>query len=126
MMSLALTREVSERPSRFIQYCGSDCTRVLIPLPRPRTQCFPSPEAHAAFVANTVLERGYDVGPNLTDPLNRDHLIAQQRDADALLQTQFQICAQTMGDQLKYMGTSTVVRDIDYITTLLEGQDALM
>lgn len=31
-----------------------------------------------------------------------------------------------MGDQLKYMGTSTVARDIDYITTLLEGQDALM
>ncbi|KAI0356986.1 hypothetical protein OH77DRAFT_1534392 [Trametes cingulata] len=92
----------------------------------PKTQCFPSPEAHSAFIANTVLERGYDVGPNLTDPLNRNHLIQQQRDADALWETQFKICAQTMGDRLKYMGTSTVARDIDYITTLLEGEDALI
>ena len=31
-----------------------------------------------------------------------------------------------MGEQLRYMGTSTVVRDIDFITTALEGPDALM
>ncbi|KAH9848513.1 Alpha/Beta hydrolase protein [Lenzites betulinus] len=92
----------------------------------PRTQCFPSAAAHAAFVSNTVLDRGYDVGPNLTDPSNRDHLIQQQRDADALWQAQFEICGKNMGDQLKYMGTTNVVRDIDYITTLLEGEDALI
>ncbi|KAI0634190.1 TAP-like protein-domain-containing protein [Trametes polyzona] len=93
---------------------------------QPRTQCFPSPEAHTAFIANTVLERGYDVGPNLTDPKNRAHLIEQQRDADALWETQFEICAETMGDNLKYMGTTTVARDIDFITTLLDGEDALI
>ena len=31
-----------------------------------------------------------------------------------------------MGDAIKYMGTSTVARDIDYLTTLLDGEDALM
>lgn len=31
-----------------------------------------------------------------------------------------------MGDGLRYMGTSTVVRDIDFITKLLDGEDALM
>ncbi|KAI0772752.1 TAP-like protein-domain-containing protein [Trametes elegans] len=92
----------------------------------PRTQCFPNPEAHNAFIANTVLERGYDVGPNLTDPLTRKHLIAQQRDVDALWNTQFEICAQVMGDKLKYMGTSTVARDIDFIASLLDGEDALI
>ncbi|KAI0325007.1 alpha/beta-hydrolase [Cubamyces sp. BRFM 1775] len=92
----------------------------------PRTQCFPSPEAHAAFIGNTVLERGYDVGPNLTDPANRDHLIQLQRDADALWQTQFEVCAKTMGDTIRYMGTSTVARDIKFITALLEGEDALI
>ncbi|KAI0658734.1 TAP-like protein-domain-containing protein [Cubamyces menziesii] len=92
----------------------------------PRTQCFPTPEAHTAFIANTVLERGYDVGPDLTDPANRYHLIQLQRDADALWQTQFEICAKTMGDTLRYMGTSTVARDIDFITSLLEGKDALI
>ncbi|KAH9884113.1 TAP-like protein-domain-containing protein [Cubamyces lactineus] len=92
----------------------------------PRTQCFPTPEAHAAFIANTVLERGYDVGPNLTDPANRYHLIQLQRDANALWKTQFEICAETMGDTLRYMGTSTVARDVDFITSLLEGENALI
>ena len=31
-----------------------------------------------------------------------------------------------MGDLLKYAGTSTVVRDIDLLTTLIDGKDALM
>ena len=31
-----------------------------------------------------------------------------------------------MGNQLKYMGTTTIVRDIDFITRTLEGEDALM
>jgi hypothetical protein len=56
----------------------------------------------------------------------RKSLIAQHREAEALYQTQFEVCAKTMGDQLKYMGTSTVVRDMDYITAQLEGPDALM
>ena len=47
-------------------------------------------------------------------------------EADALYRTQFEICRSTMRDQLKYMGTSTVVRDIDYITAQLEGPEALM
>ena len=67
-------------------------------LVRPATRCFPSPEARTAFIANTVLDRGYDVSPNLTDPDNGYHLIQTQRDADALYKTQFAICAQTMGD----------------------------
>ncbi|RPD76009.1 hypothetical protein L226DRAFT_522437 [Lentinus tigrinus ALCF2SS1-7] len=92
----------------------------------PATRCFPSPEARTAFIANTVLDRGYDVSPNLTDPANRYHLIQTQRDADALYKTQFAICGQTMGDQLRYMGTSTVSRDIDFMTTLLDGKDALI
>ncbi|KAI0372413.1 hypothetical protein BV20DRAFT_991265 [Pilatotrama ljubarskyi] len=92
----------------------------------PVTQCFPSPEARQAFIANTVLDRGYDVSPNVSDPANRYHLIQTQRDANALYKTQFEICAQTMGDGLRYMGTSTVVRDIVFITSLLEGKDALV
>ena len=73
-----------------------------------------------------MLDRGYDVSPNLTSPLNRNHLVELQRDATALYQAQFAICKQTMGDLLKYMGTSTVVRDIDFMTTLLDGENALM
>ncbi|KAL1948533.1 hypothetical protein VTO73DRAFT_12608 [Trametes versicolor] len=92
----------------------------------PATQCFASPEARQAFIANTVLDRGYDVAPDVQDPFNRYHLIQTQRDADALYKSQFQVCAQTMGDGLRYMGTSTVVRDIDFVTKLLDGEDALI
>ncbi|TFK81819.1 alpha/beta-hydrolase [Polyporus arcularius HHB13444] len=97
-----------------------------IGLTEPATKCFPTPEARTAFIANTVIDRGYDVGPNLADPSNRYHLIQTQRDADALYKTQFAICGQTMGDQLRYMGTSTVTRDVDFMTTLLDGKDALI
>jgi hypothetical protein len=72
------------------------------------------------------LDRGFDVGPNLTDPLTRHRLIIQQEEAESLYKTQFELCGQTMGDSLKYMGTSAVSRDIDFITTALEGKDALM
>lgn len=56
----------------------------------------------------------------------RTTLVQQQREADALLKTQFEVCKKNMGDQLRYMGTATVVRDIDFITRKLEGEDALM
>ncbi|KAI9056406.1 hypothetical protein FKP32DRAFT_1586161 [Trametes sanguinea] len=93
---------------------------------KPPTQCYSSPDARQAFIANTVLDRGYDVAPDVTDPFNRYHLIQTQRDADGLYKSQFEICNQTMGEQIRYMGTSTVVRDIDFITTLLDGKDALV
>ena len=89
-------------------------------------KCFPTPDAREAFLANTVLDRSYDVSPNLTDPYGRFDLVQQQRDAIALFKTQFQICAQTMGELIGFMGTTLVARDIDFITTLLEGEDALM
>ena len=93
---------------------------------RPATKCFVAPGARPAYITNTVLDRSYDVSPNVTDALNRNHLVELQRDANALYKTQFAICKQTMGDLLKYMGTSTVVRDIDFMTTLLDGENALM
>ena len=48
------------------------------------------------------------------------------RDAHVLFKSLFAICAQTMGDLLKYAGTSTVVRDLDLLTTLIDGENALM
>lgn len=36
------------------------------------------------------------------------------------------MCQETMGQTIAYMGTSSVVRDMDFITTALEGEDALM
>ena len=73
-----------------------------------------------------MLDRGYDVSPDPTDPANWYHLIQAQRDANALYQTQFEICKEVQGDSLRYMGTTSVVRDIDFIATALEGKDSSM
>lgn len=72
------------------------------------------------------MTRSYDFASNMSIADARKSLIVQHKEAEALYRTQFEVCAKTMGDQLKYMGTSTVVRDMDYITAQLEGPDALM
>ena len=93
---------------------------------RPQTKCFPANGSREAFIANTVLDRGYDISPNLTDASNRFHLIETQRDANTLYQAQFEVCNQTMGETIRYAGTTSVVRDIDYINTLLAGNGSLI
>ncbi|EKM57161.1 uncharacterized protein PHACADRAFT_254740 [Phanerochaete carnosa HHB-10118-sp] len=93
---------------------------------RPSTKCFTGDTSYTTFVRNTVLTRSYDLASNLSDTEAKKMLVRQQREAEALYKTQFDICGKTMGDQLRYMGTSTVVRDIDFITTALEGPDALI
>lgn len=92
----------------------------------PRTQCFED-GGYKAFTEHTVLQRGFDIGlANASDPFLQERLIRSQREAEALFKTQVTVCKEVMGDQLRYMGTSTVVRDIDFITKELEGEDALM
>ncbi|KAI1791668.1 TAP-like protein-domain-containing protein [Ganoderma leucocontextum] len=97
-----------------------------IGLSEPAVQCFPGNGTREAFIANTVLDRGYDVSPDPTDPANWYHLIETQRDANALYKTQFEKCKEVQGDSLRYMGTTSVVRDIDFIATALEGNGSLI
>lgn len=40
--------------------------------------------------------------------------------------TQAELCAVNMGEELRYMGTANVVRDIEFMTRTLEGDEALM
>lgn len=92
---------------------------------RPQVRCFKDGD-YEDFLAGTVLDRGYDVPPTSNDKIIRDALVAQQRKADTIFQAQFAACKQNMGDTLKYMGTTIVSRDIEFITSTLEGKDALM
>lgn len=93
---------------------------------RPKTRCFIGDVDYATFARNTILSRSFDVASNLSIDRARQALVKQQIEVDALYQTQLEVCAEIMGEKLRYAGTSTVVRDIDYITTELEGSDALM
>lgn len=78
------------------------------------------------FIQGTTLERGYDLASNVSVADLRPGLLAQQAEADRLYREQAEMCKETMGQTIAYMGTSSNVRDIDLITTALEGPDALM
>lgn len=58
-----------------------------------------------------------------------DDIVSQQRQALALFETQAKLCAKNMpngGADLNYMGTASVVRDIAFMTDLLDGHGANM
>ncbi|KAK7455855.1 hypothetical protein VKT23_010892 [Stygiomarasmius scandens] len=92
----------------------------------PATRCFPSPEINTLFFANTVIEQGITVSSiaNLSSPILYDQIVEQHRQFISLKQAQAELCRQNMGDELKYMGTATVVRDMDFMTKVLDGEDA--
>ncbi|ORY92735.1 TAP-like protein-domain-containing protein [Leucosporidium creatinivorum] len=91
---------------------------------RPIVNCFGSAFDYELFKAGTVLERGFDLPPDPTSDEGKQHLLDQHRRLLALQETEFKKCAETMGDELRYMGTSTVVRDIEEITRVLDGPEA--
>jgi hypothetical protein len=102
---------------------------VLTPVLRPLTKCFPNAEAQELLYANTVFQQAYTVPnlANLSDPLNRPALAVQARQLLALKAAQAQLCAENMDvEDLRYMGTATVVRDMDFMTRAFDGADAKM
>lgn len=73
-----------------------------------------------------MIEQGFTVTSNYSDPIMREKLIEQHRQFLTLYETQAKLCAENMGEELKYMGTANVVRDIDFMTTAFDGKDANM
>jgi hypothetical protein len=96
----------------------------------PTVRCFPSPEALELFQANTPFKLGNTVSTtqNITENEEqvRDTLITQQREFIAMKRAQAELCRANMGDELKYMGTATVVRDMDFMVQKIDGEGALM
>ncbi|KAJ6510959.1 hypothetical protein C8R45DRAFT_965744 [Mycena sanguinolenta] len=91
----------------------------------PQVQCFDSALDFDFHVANTVLQQGFTVmsSRNLSDPAIEAHLVEQSRQFLVLKKTQAELCANNMGDELRYMGTATVVRDMDFMSKLFDGED---
>lgn len=74
----------------------------------------------------TVLERAFELPPDPESPEGYAHIVQQWAAWRALYAAQYQLCGEKYGEELKHMGTSTVVRDIDYMAKLFDGPDALM
>ncbi|KAJ7114947.1 hypothetical protein C8R44DRAFT_795090 [Mycena epipterygia] len=92
----------------------------------PQVKCFARIEDFDLFNANTVLEQGFTVKSlsNLSDPAVEAGLTEQSRQFIALKKAQAEICAKTMGDDLRYMGSATVVRDMAFMASVFDGEDA--
>ncbi|SCV74062.1 BQ2448_6494 [Microbotryum intermedium] len=92
----------------------------------PLLECFNSTLDHELFKAHTVLEHGFDVHPDPKSPAGRRHLIEQHQERMALMKAEYERCGKMMGDELRYMSTPTVARDIVEMTEQLEGKGALV
>jgi len=91
---------------------------------RPKVLCFPTKLAYQLFKAGTVLDHGFNIPSDPFSVEGRFRLLEQHRELLALQQAEYERCAETMGDELRYMGTSTVVRDIEEMSRIFEGEDA--
>lgn len=92
---------------------------------RPKTQCFSHPQDYTLFTANTVFERSFEVpNPFNLSHATRESLVEQNRQYLALKEAQAELCAKNMGDELKFMGSANVVRDMDFMTRLFDGEGA--
>lgn len=90
-------------------------------------ECFASPEAKAAFSTNTALQNGPELHPAIGSLAARENLIRYFKEVISLRETLGALCAKNMDPEvLKYMGTTYVARDIDFMTTVIDGEDALM
>ncbi|KAF8310962.1 hypothetical protein DL93DRAFT_2116508 [Clavulina sp. PMI_390] len=93
----------------------------------PRTSCFPSIEATRLFLANTVMETGVSLHSNMTANEVLESLTADFRNLLMMQEVRGKMCAEHMdADDLRYMGTTSVVRDIQFITEVLEGKKSLI
>lgn len=96
-------------------------------VPSPQTKCFESDEANRIFLANTILQNGVDLHPNIGSLAAREDLLRDFSQLRASQQVQGALCAKNMNPEiLKYMGTTFVAKDIDFMTTVMEGKHALM
>ena len=62
-------------------------------------------------------------GRNLTDPTDLAVFTASVRKADATNAALAKLCADTSGETLRHVGTASVVRDLEYLSRIIEGDD---
>ncbi|KAF8959156.1 hypothetical protein BDZ97DRAFT_1667553 [Flammula alnicola] len=93
---------------------------------KPAVQCFPDFITHQLYISNTVVEGGITTPPmaNFSSPLFRENVVEQFRQLLVIKQSQAERCGEVMGDELKFMGTATVARDLEFMTRVFDGEDA--
>lgn len=94
---------------------------------QPAVNCWGDAVTRHHAVGNTVLDRTFEVPENPLSPEGTAVLAHQQREALRLMDLQAGQCARNVGaDTLKWMGTTTLIRDIQYLKNLIDGEEALI
>ncbi|KZV78570.1 hypothetical protein EXIGLDRAFT_847400 [Exidia glandulosa HHB12029] len=87
--------------------------------------CFVSTADRQIFQANSPLSQSFNIPPDPTSPEGRAVIASEMKEWMSGTKAQFELCQNAMGSEdLVYMSTSTVARDIDYMATALDGEDA--
>ncbi|KAF7324915.1 hypothetical protein MKEN_00533700 [Mycena kentingensis (nom. inval.)] len=92
----------------------------------PSVNCFGSALAYQQFKANTVMDTSFAVPKDPFSEAGKAVLVEQQRRALALEEVQGAMCGRAMGAALGYMSTTTTVHDMEEISRVMEGEDALI
>nr|XP_031861386.1 uncharacterized protein CI109_002990 [Kwoniella shandongensis]KAA5528458.1 hypothetical protein CI109_002990 [Kwoniella shandongensis] len=93
----------------------------------PNVNCYGSAREQRAVIGGSVLEKTFEVPPNPTSPAGKEVLIHQQKQALNLMQLQAGVCGDALGaETLKWMGTTTLIRDMEYMKNVIDGEDALI
>ncbi|KZS87451.1 hypothetical protein SISNIDRAFT_460849 [Sistotremastrum niveocremeum HHB9708] len=92
----------------------------------PTVQCH-TPRSKLLFEANTVLQNGFSLpqfnSSRLYSPSTREYFKKQMEEFLALKKVEAELCAKNMGEALRYMGTTYVARDIEFMNQLFHGDD---
>ncbi|GJJ11156.1 hypothetical protein Clacol_005387 [Clathrus columnatus] len=88
-------------------------------------KCFNSQTAQDLFYAHTQQEMLLE-WRNLSDPTDRDSFIRSVRRSDANNAALAKLCAEKSGEALRHVGTATVVRDIEFINNIIQGENNLI
>jgi hypothetical protein len=79
-----------------------------------------------AAIGGSVLLRTFEVPPKV-DEEGMVILLQQQKEALRLMELQAGVCDVEMGGEvLKWMGTTTLIRDMEYLKNVIDGEDALI
>lgn len=89
--------------------------------------CYGSAAAQRAALGNTVLDQTFEVPDDPGSEAGKAVLVEQQRQVLAQIKMQADLCGRVEGaERLKWMGTTTLVRDMEYLKTALDGEEALI
>lgn len=87
----------------------------------PRVECFPDKQTHDIF----HLEHGLGLQQigNLSTKAGQEHLRVQLQNTYAEAELISGLCEQYSGEILRHVGTATAVRDLEFLSSTLEGKD---